>query len=628
MKKTTKLLLAALAVCVLAAAVAAASLTVSAANEKTGMFNGSPADVDEAGNLLLNSTNFPDEKFLTYVSDFDKDGDGTLSVDEVAKVERIDVRDAFHTLVDTTIKNLSGTCYFTSLTYLDCAGNALKELDVSKCTELTQLKCTGNNLSELDVSKCTKLTSLECWNNDFVELDVSRCTELTRLYCSDNNIAELDVSGCTKLSDLNCDGNNLSELDVSKCTELTYLYCSDNNIAELDVSKCTKLKSLECENNRITKIDLSACPDIDTALLGQYVNISDIKMNEKAEPKYMSLGVNSYFDKDENVYKVDYAECLDYINFIAKKWHAEGVVEPFKRTEGAFEEHFNDGSYTNTSWYDSWYIDSDEDEIDYDGEIINASSYKPNDGRTYYWPSYKDGAFVGISLNEHPELSDYYKESISCIAYEIWGIVDYSGKAAVDHSIFDLILYITPEPVLSDSDSNVTAEYPKEEQDDYAGVSFNAESITEGEEYKAAEKAVGEDYTGFIPYSLTLTDKDGKPVSVKSSMTVKVPVPEGWEAGKTLVFYVDGDGKATDMKAVPSEDGKSVTFSTTHFSTYVLVNAATKKDAPTTDKPGSTKPTPVPPTGDTSPAVPAAVTLVLSAACIFLVSRRRKDDDK
>ena len=57
MKRKTKLLLAALAVCVLAAAVAAASLTVSAANEKTGTFNGSPADVDEAGNLLLNSTN-------------------------------------------------------------------------------------------------------------------------------------------------------------------------------------------------------------------------------------------------------------------------------------------------------------------------------------------------------------------------------------------------------------------------------------------------------------------------------------------------------------------------------------------------------------------------------------------
>ena len=167
MKKTTKLLLAALAVCVLAAAVAAASLSVTAANEKTGMFNGSPADVDEAGNLLLNSTNFPDEKFLTYVSDFDKDGDNKLSVDEVAKVERIDI-------IGT--KDLTGICYFTSLTELDCSSNMLSELDVSNCPKLAKLDCSDNRQYELDGS-INKLSKLDVSN--FAVSDVMKTISLS-----------------------------------------------------------------------------------------------------------------------------------------------------------------------------------------------------------------------------------------------------------------------------------------------------------------------------------------------------------------------------------------------------------------------------------------------------------------
>lgn len=52
--------------------------------------------------------------------------------------------------------------------------------------------------------------------------------------------------------------------------------------------------------------------------------------------------------------------------------------------------------------------------------------------------------------------------------------------------------------------------------------------------------------------------------------TVTLPVPQGWYAGDVVVYYVADDGTLTDMNAVPGADGTTVSFMTTHFSTYVI----------------------------------------------------------
>ncbi len=41
------------------------------------------------GDVAINSTNFPDVAFRNYVSVFDKDGNGTLSNQEISKVNLI-----------------------------------------------------------------------------------------------------------------------------------------------------------------------------------------------------------------------------------------------------------------------------------------------------------------------------------------------------------------------------------------------------------------------------------------------------------------------------------------------------------------------------------------------------------
>ena len=47
----------------------------------SGSFNGSPAEVDAEGNLMINAANFPDENFRSYItSTFDTSNQGYLTV--------------------------------------------------------------------------------------------------------------------------------------------------------------------------------------------------------------------------------------------------------------------------------------------------------------------------------------------------------------------------------------------------------------------------------------------------------------------------------------------------------------------------------------------------------------------
>ena len=189
--------------------------------------------------VAINETNFPDEIFREYVADnFDTDGDGILSAEEIAAITGILVHYEF-------ISDLTGIEHFTALTELDCGSNQLTTLDVSNNTALTDLNCGSNQLTTLDIS-----------NN----------TALTELGCNGNQLTSLDVSNNTALKDLNCNYNQLIALDVSNNTALKYLYCENNQLISLDVSNCTSLLGLYCQNNRYEipltngKFDLSTLP--------------------------------------------------------------------------------------------------------------------------------------------------------------------------------------------------------------------------------------------------------------------------------------------------------------------------------------------------------------------------------
>ena len=117
---------------------------------------------------------------------------------------------------------------------------------------ITFLNCSGNDLTELDVSGCTALTDLWCDNNLLTELDVSKCAALKALWCNVNQLSALDVSNCTMLTTLCCNTNKLVSLNVSMCNDLVRLWCDDNRLTSLNIKGCTKLTNFHAENQSIS----------------------------------------------------------------------------------------------------------------------------------------------------------------------------------------------------------------------------------------------------------------------------------------------------------------------------------------------------------------------------------------
>ena len=153
--------------------------------------------------------------------------DGTVSLDEDNKLQIRMNGGPFLDLHNKNITSLAGIEYFTDLETLDCMGNQLTTLDVTKLTNLTGLICAGNQLTTLDVTKLTNLTTLICAGNQLTALDVTGLTNLTSLHCNDNQLVSLNVSTLEELGILWCHGNKMTALDITNNAYLGDLKCGN-----------------------------------------------------------------------------------------------------------------------------------------------------------------------------------------------------------------------------------------------------------------------------------------------------------------------------------------------------------------------------------------------------------------
>ena len=270
-KKSTRLLSAALAVCMMLSALPVGAFAAEPGAEEQE--NGASAQADAAvpeGYIAINEKNFPDENFRDYVAGkWDKNQDKYFSPSEIANAKWISCD-------NKEISNLKGIefftniwlleCYYNNLTtidlsnnkklsYINCHHNQLKELDVSGLPLLKTFYCGHNALPSIDVSKNEKLEDFDCQDNHLDTLDVSQNKELVKLSCGDNNLTELDVSENKKLKELWFYRDNLSNLDLGNQIELEVLSCVGNPLSVLDVSANTKLKKLFVSNTNLTSLD-------------------------------------------------------------------------------------------------------------------------------------------------------------------------------------------------------------------------------------------------------------------------------------------------------------------------------------------------------------------------------------
>ena len=273
-KKSTRLLSAALAVCMMLSVlpVGAFAAEPGAAEPENGVSAQAEEEFVQPESVEINSTNFQDTDFQNYVKRYDKDGNDSLSLEERNKVTTIELPEGSY------CPTMKGIEYFPELVTLKCPEAHVRSLDVSKNLKLETLWCYWNNLEQLDVSKNKALKELLCGYNNLTTLNVSQNEALEWLSTNDmrSKLNSLDVSYNKALKHLECTKNGLTSLDVSSNEALERLVCDENPLTELDVSKNDKLTSLscrrcgltslkfgsavssmECDENQLTELDIS-----------------------------------------------------------------------------------------------------------------------------------------------------------------------------------------------------------------------------------------------------------------------------------------------------------------------------------------------------------------------------------
>ena len=245
----------------------------------------------------VDETNFPDENFRNYVLGM-AGVDGCISYSERKSITEMDLHDC-------GIKSLKGIEYFTGLTSLNCSGNELTSLDLSKNTALTTLYCNETQLTSLNVSKNTALTTLYCNENQLTDLDVSNNTKLTYLYCDNNKLTSLDLSNNTALTHLYASHNKLTSLDLEKNTALENVDLTGNLLEISSENNCFKLSQLEgFDVSRVKSWNYGIYngDGTVTALSDTVIFIYDLGNGKTAE---FAVRVSDYMDIDECINAVD-----------------------------------------------------------------------------------------------------------------------------------------------------------------------------------------------------------------------------------------------------------------------------------------------------------------------------------
>ena len=217
-KKSTRLLSAALAVCMMLSVLPVGAFAAEPGAEEQE--NGASAQADSVDSefVEINDTNFPDPDFQKYVNDkidtvdtTSGKKDGKLSKAERDAVTKISI-------TNTNCTDLTGIAYFANLTELNCSYNQLTTLDVSKNAKLRILKCYNNGMEKLNLGDITHLTLLNCDDNNLTELDVSKNPDLKDLECRENKLRRVVIGNNYSLRTLYLRGNQLTSLDLSGTT--------------------------------------------------------------------------------------------------------------------------------------------------------------------------------------------------------------------------------------------------------------------------------------------------------------------------------------------------------------------------------------------------------------------------
>ena len=156
-------------------------------------------------------------------------------------------------------------------------------------------------------------------------------------------------------------------------------------------------------------------------------------------------------------------------------------------------------------------------------------------------------------------------------------------------------------------------------------VKFVVSPVTAGDVYGKVSVALNEVGKKFKVFDIHFEDADGNAVQPNGAVTIYLPIPEGYDASKVVLYRINDDGTKTLVKG--SVENGYYKADTKHFSTYALVEkGSTITDADNTAQIEANKSAESIKTGDSANTILWAAVLMLAVAGMagtFAVRRRK-----
>ena len=131
----------------------------------------------------------------------------------------------------------------------------------------------------------------------------------------------------------------------------------------------------------------------------------------------------------------------------------------------------------------------------------------------------------------------------------------------VEEEIIPMLLKTT----VTDENTGVSMEY---DENDYDGeVEIVVEETFDGTAFDVVDTLINASQT-FI-YDITMT-VDGEETQPNGSVTIKIPLPSGYDSNRSFVYYVNTETGTVEKMPATYENGYMV-FETTHFSYYAVI---------------------------------------------------------
>ncbi len=127
-------------------------------------------------------------------------------------------------------------------------------------------------------------------------------------------------------------------------------------------------------------------------------------------------------------------------------------------------------------------------------------------------------------------------------------------------------------PVATDPATGITVSVPNDALSSFDKLSVSVkaeEQPSHSAAYIDAKNALHYETEKFTLFDLSLTDGN-KTLSFDGSVTVEIPIPEGYQAGALKIYHVISDREFEEIPSTVSVANHTVSFTTTHFSLYAV----------------------------------------------------------